>query len=198
MFGLLILLCAADAFGTYKRYKAYNTPTAYVFNVLGSGYRASISDDNVLMIRSPRFQRKWNLPLDSDKNKARFFNSNGMFRVIIPRISNPKLSGGEVPRGSTIHFASDHVCATFDGTEPICGRPCENGSLLKDFVVYNDEVVLKLRTCRQVNQPTDTIIYHAYDTDVETSECIDEPPEIIEENPDAKGWFDIYGVERPY
>jgi len=122
-----------------------------------------------------------------------------MFTVVVPRFRNPILGGGEVPRGTTVNFATDHICATFDGSEPKCGLTpslkCEHGDILKDFVVHDDEIILKLRTCK-ADIPADTIIYHAYDTDIDVIEIPTEKLSYGEYG--IYGWFDRHGIERNY
>jgi len=192
MIFLLLLnhLLNADA----KSYRAYATDDAYHFNVNGYGLRAQLYNGNRLGIRGPRFSRIWDLPLDANTKLAKTFRKGPVFQVFVPRIKPPKLEGGEVPRGTTVHFAADHVCATFDGSEPVCGDPCEHGTLLKDFVVSEDEVILKIKTCQTSHEP-ETVIFHAFDADITTiEEGYEYPPEVIGEH----GWFDRHGNERPY
>lgn len=179
-------------------YKAFKTSRAYVFNVYGHGYRAQIKKDS-LRIFSPYFHRRWNLPDDCDITNAKTFRDEQLFTVVVPRFINPTLKGGEVPRGTTVRFASDHVCATFDGSEPICGptieEKCKHGNILKDFVVHDDEIILRLRTCK-ANVAPDTVIYHAYDTDVDVIEMPNE--QMPTEDNGIYGWFDHLGIERKY
>lgn len=188
---ILFLLFGSSA---AVQYNAYAADDAYHFNVVGYGLRAKIDHQNRLKIYGPRFSRVWSLPHDANIKTARTFRKGNVFRVSVPRITVPKPEGGEVPRGTTIHFAADHVCATFDGSEPVCGKPCQHGQLLKDFVVSEDEVILKLRTC-QANLPSETVIYHAFDPDIIMSEeSYNYPDEIVGKH----GWFDRHGNERPY
>ena len=194
---LFLLMLSGVACGI-QSYKAFKTSKAYVFHMNGYGYRALINKKSLNII-SPHFNRKWHLPDDSDISNAKTFRDGGLFTVVVPRFRNPELEGGEVPRGTTIRFASDHVCATFDGSEPLCGSTpstkCEHGKLLKDFVVHDDEIILKLRTCK-ADIPSDTVIYHAYDPDVYVTEIINEDLPIYENG--IHGWFDRHGIERNY
>lgn len=193
MFFIILLLLQSSTTAA-KSYDAYATDDAYHFDVFGYGLKAQIYKGRRLGIRGPRFSRIWDLPDDANAKLARTFKKGNVFQVFIPKFKPRKLQGGEVPRGTTVHFAASHVCATFDGSEPVCGTPCKHGNLLKDFVVSEDEVVLKLKTCQLNNQP-ETVIYHAYDTDItNTEEDYEYPPEIIGKH----GWFDRHGNERSY
>tara|TARA_B110000908_G_scaffold172730_1_gene242474 strand:- start:24836 stop:25432 length:597 start_codon:yes stop_codon:yes gene_type:complete len=198
MLRFVTLLIFLALVGGSQTYKAFKTSRAYIFNVYGSGYRAQIKKDS-LRIFSPYFQRRWNLPDDCDTTNAKTFRDEHLFTVVVPRFINPTLEGGEVPRGTTVRFASDHVCATFDGSEPICGptteEKCKHGDILKDFVVHDDEIILKLRTCKANIEP-DTVIYHAYDMDVDVIEMPNEEMSI--EDYGIYGWFDYLGNERKY
>lgn len=194
MFILLFCLLLTNA--AAGNYNAYVTPNSYHFNVLGYGYRAHVDEKRHLTIRSPWFHRKWALPLDANIENVNAFHEGGLFKVIVPRIETPNLSGGEVPRGTIVRLKADHVCATFDGTEPICGNPCKNGKNLSNFIVSEDEVIIKLRTCK-ANVAPKTAIYHAFDPDVEIQEVYDNIPEITDSY-NARGWLDRHGNERPY
>ena len=198
MFRFLVLLLCIGFIDCYEQYKSFKTSKAYIFQVNGRGFKALINKKS-LKIVSPFFQRRWHLPNDCDIPNAKTFRDQGLFTVVVPRFRNPELEGGEVPRGTTIRFASDHVCATFDGSEPLCGSTtstkCKHGKLLKDFVVHDDEIILRLRTCK-ANIPPDTVIYHAYDTDVDVIEMPDE--QISTEDNGIYGWFDHLGIERNY
>jgi len=176
-----------------KSYNAYRTDDAYYFNVGGYGLKATLDDHRRLKIYGPRFSRIWSLPTDADTKHARTFRNGNVFQVVVPRFKTPNLTGGEVPRGTTINFTTDHVCATFDGSEPECGHPCEHGKILKDFVISEDEVIVKLRTCK-ADVSVETAIFHAFDTDIEVEDSFEHAPEVIGEH----GWFDRHGDERPY
>ena len=191
----LILLCILIINASAKNYNAYVTPNSYHFDVLGYGYRAHIDEERHLTIRSPYFYRKWALPSDAHIENANVFNEGGLFKVVVPRIKTPTLRGGEVPRGTTVRFKADHVCATFDGTEPICGNPCKNGKNLSNFIVSEDEVIVKLRTCK-ADVPPKTTIYDSFDPDVQVQEIQDDVPDRQEYS--GGGWIDRHGNERPY
>lgn len=193
---MILLLLSLLASAAAKNYNAYVTLNSYHFDVLGYGYRAHIDEERHLTIRSPYFHRKWALPLDASVENANVFNDGGIFKVVVPRIKTPSLAGGEVPRGTTVRFKADHVCATFDGTEPICGNPCKNGKNLNNFIVSEDEVIVKLRTCKAAVPPK-TTIYHAFDPDVQVQEVQDDVLE-TKDSFVGRGWLDRHGNERPY
>ena len=174
-------------------YKVYKTEKAYYFNIVGYGMRADIRNKKYLVVNSPTFSRKWALPSDSDSDNARTMRENGVFQIVVPRHQQPKLSGGEFPRGTTIRFDSANVCATFDGSIPECGKPCKHGSILQDFVIEKDEIIVKLRSC-MFDSPVSEVIFHSFDREITIEEEVSHP---ISDN-NGSGWFDRHGIEREY
>jgi len=188
---LLILLVVRS---TAKHlYNVYRTEEAYYFNVDGYGLHATIDNQKYLLINSPTFSRKWALPSDSHSEKARTFRKHGTFQVVVPRHKTHKLQGGEVPRGTTVQFGADHVCATFDGTTPECGNPCKQGQLLQNFIVTKDEVIVKLRSCN-AQSTVSQAIFHSFDPDITIEDEVYTVPEVV----GRYGWFDRYGIEQEY
>ena len=192
LFLLTFLTCSCA-----HRYESYMTDSAYHINVKGYGLVAQIVSANYLLVRSPNFYRKWSLPNDANIKKATSLRKNGLLQITIPKKSfYTKIEGGEVPRGTVVKFEADHVCATFDNSEPICLLSgCKNGIQLRDFTIQADDVVLKMKNCHSQNSISQTFFYHSFDTDIFVE---DEDFSWPENQKGKHGWFDRHGKERDY
>lgn len=190
----IIVLCIVFQSASARQYNSYITDRAYHFHVTDNGARVSISDGRHLVVKTPRWGRKWALPSDANINQAQTFRTQGHLKVIVPRFMMPELVGGDVERGTVVNFTEKHICSTFDNSDPVCGSPCKHGTPLKKFTVVEDEVIVKLKNCK-ASDPVKTIIYHAYDNDIIIEDIgRQESPEIYGKH----GWFDRHGNERAY
>jgi hypothetical protein len=190
MFKLLALFVIVEA----APFKSYITDGAYHFKVYDSWARASISEGRHLVVKTPKWSRKWALPSDSDITEARTFRNKDQMDIIVPRFKMPELVGGDVERGKVIKIYNKDICSTFDGTTPICGTPCSNGIPLQEFKIDKDEVIIKLKHCKS-SLPIKTIIYNAYDNDIIVEDIGNEQIPAIH---GKYGWFDRHGNERAY
>ena len=194
---ILISFCVASA---ARDYRVTKTDTEYTFDIAKRFARAYYDEQkHQLNIKAIGFDRTWNLPSDANGKKAKTFRQRSFFQVVVPRERKPLLKGGEVPRGTIIRLMTSDICLTTDGSEPVCGsfKKCHNGISANEFTVNENDVIVKVRSCKYLHWPIQQAHYSAFDTDIEVEEVF-EVEEVEDNSEKGQGWFDRHGRERPY
>lgn len=200
----VLLMIWAGVGRSTRPYSVHRTSDEYIIQVHKSlgRLKARISDENTLHVYDQsalnRFSRKWTLPDDIDISKATQYTENLWFIVRLPRIRPPALVGGEYERGTRIDLPSEHICVTFDGSHPKCGKEqqCAVGEHIDSFTVDEDEITVRMVYCKMKARKVQEAIFYSYDSDVEIEDLPSDPHQ---DSLEGSGWYDIrLGKIRPY